>query len=280
MFEAKDKYHHSLVVKVCPLSRPADGRHVMQTTLGQLRNEVNILTGPLEGCPGVPIVTTGSTATHFIVAIRPFGESLASVVQRNGVDTDKLLHWSRTLAKLLKGIHAQKVLHRDIKPHNIIVTPEGDLFFIDFGYSGLVEKAHTDRFYSMGTQGFIPLSCSFGVRRTARDDVVSLCLCLYSLHIGLDPYYTLVNTGKQPSFVDVCGLDPFAKLCVEVYDQTAPLTGLSTTLERSGVTNSEPSGRLSATFSSLASYLPVTVKSIFAKAKLFIGDPDVEDSSV
>jgi len=61
------------------------------------------------------------------------GRSLAEVIQQGPLPINTVLRYSLQLSSALAHAHERGVLHGDLKPHNIIVTPEGDAKILDFG---------------------------------------------------------------------------------------------------------------------------------------------------
>jgi len=62
------------------------------------------------------------------------GESLAERIEREGAQSEtQTLTWGGQLLDALSYCHGQGILHRDIKPQNIIITPDGRAVLVDFG---------------------------------------------------------------------------------------------------------------------------------------------------
>ena len=62
------------------------------------------------------------------------GDSLADIIRREGAQPEaKVLDWARQLLDALDYCHSHNILHRDIKPQNIIITAEGRAVLVDFG---------------------------------------------------------------------------------------------------------------------------------------------------
>jgi non-specific serine/threonine protein kinase len=61
------------------------------------------------------------------------GESLAETLSRGPLELDSALHIIRGIAGALEAAHAKGIAHRDLKPHNIMITGDGDAKVLDFG---------------------------------------------------------------------------------------------------------------------------------------------------
>ena len=68
------------------------------------------------------------------------GQRLDGIIDDEGrIPTDTLLIWARELLDALNHCHQNGVLHRDIKPQNVIVSPEGEANLVDFGLAKLID---------------------------------------------------------------------------------------------------------------------------------------------
>lgn len=114
------------------------------------------------------------------------GQNLAQILaQRGGPLTEQeALAWIGQIGQALNYLHQQQppIIHRDIKPQNIIVTPNGQAILVDFGISKVYDvKLATALSVRALTPGFAPPE-QYGLGRTdARSDVYALGATLYTL---------------------------------------------------------------------------------------------------
>ncbi len=92
---------------------------------------------------------------HLLVMEHVEGESLAQCVARRGrLPWAEACQYSRQAADALQHAHQQGMVHRDIKPHNLMLTPQGQVKVLDFGLARFVSEAVA------GAQTAAPEGCS------------------------------------------------------------------------------------------------------------------------
>src|SRR4030095_16533912 len=69
----------------------------------------------------------------FIVMEFVPGKTLAEVLDETGLSVDQAFEYARKIASALAAAHAAGIVHRDIKPRNIIVSESGEVKVLDFG---------------------------------------------------------------------------------------------------------------------------------------------------
>ena len=195
-----------------------DPRFPLETKYAQLENEVRLLTGDgvLVGCPGVVTAVTEQTDSHLLLLQQPVGRSLADYcLPEDELAKEQLLrNWTTQAIKAIRLIRGQGVMHRDIKPNNIIIGSNNSLFIIDFGLSILT----TDRLSSTVTNSMVGTpaygSDNYEAKRPLEpyDDIESLCYTLHAVRIGLVPWLTTVVAGEKPSFTDLYNASSHVRL--------------------------------------------------------------------
>lgn len=170
----------------------------------QLQNEQYVLQKFLAECPYVAkVVHYEHTGTYIIVVEEPLGTPLDEYWEHlpSSNCNLKLLQLASQLVEGLKSIHGCSVLHRDIKPQNIIITDEGLPLYIDFGLSVTI-GALSQGF--VGTRDFASENALAARNPTPEDDFISLCYTLYSLEIGFTKWHELGHAGQRPKYRKLC----------------------------------------------------------------------------
>ncbi len=112
------------------------------------------------------------------------GEDLASVLRRMGRPSpDKSLEIARQLCAGLAAAHDKGVLHRDLKPHNIMIDERGRVRITDFGLAGFVED-FTGKEITAGTPAYMAPEQLAGREVSVKSDIFALGLVLSELFTG------------------------------------------------------------------------------------------------
>ncbi|NOK62815.1 MAG: Serine/threonine protein kinase [Chloroflexi bacterium AL-N1] len=122
------------------------------------------------------------------------GDTLISYVQQEGLPQplSRVLSWVRQLCDVLTYLHTSNppIIFRDLKPANIMLTPQGQLKLIDFGIARLFKPGKEKDTQAFGTAGYSAPE-QYGRGQTdARSDVYSLGVLVHQLVTGYDPTQT------------------------------------------------------------------------------------------
>ena len=177
-----------------------DPKCPLGSRLGQLENEIQILTGPLKDCPGVPKVVVHRAHNYLALLQQPVGESLDKLqISDDPMKIQLLDDVEREVTTILTAVHTKGVMHSDVKPSNIIRTQDNDFVLIDFGMSILTKDrcSGTHKKWIGGTPAYGSLRYDAHLPLTPTCDFVSLRLTLRALDMGISNWLEHVNNGKK-----------------------------------------------------------------------------------
>jgi serine/threonine protein kinase/Leucine-rich repeat (LRR) protein len=141
--------------------------------------------------PGIIATSEYIKGTDYNYLIREYveGNTVTELVEMTGEDhlqSEDLIRITTQLCDILQYLHSQKppIIHRDIKPDNIIITKQKDCMLIDFGISRRYQgEVDTDTFV-MGTQFSAPPE-QYGFAQTnARSDIYSIGVLMFYMATG------------------------------------------------------------------------------------------------
>ena len=139
----------------------------------------------------VPVYDIGKTATGqpYIVSKLISGGALNKRFSRGGCSVEEAVKVVMQLADALDYLHRKGVMHRDIKPGNILTTSEGDAILADFGLA-LDETGYGKGARFVGTPAYMSpeQARSEGHRVDGRSDIYSLGVVFYELLTGTRPF--------------------------------------------------------------------------------------------
>lgn len=127
--------------------------------------------------------------TYYIVMEYVNGTDLKSLVaQRGPLDPLKVAEYGQQVCAALSVAHGYDVIHRDIKPHNIVLTPDGTVKVMDFGIARAGNTTMTQTGSVLGTAQYISPEQAQGKALGAASDLYSLGVTLYELAAGQLPF--------------------------------------------------------------------------------------------
>lgn len=140
--------------------------------------------------------------TCYIVTEYVAGGSLASHLAKDHPSSSQVLDWIVDVAGALEHAHLNGVIHRDIKPGNILIDRKGRAKLADFGISRSSPRSGPDSLASVGTLWYMsPEQLKDGVT-DHRGDIYSLAIVLHEALAGRPPYSAREPLGLRKEILD------------------------------------------------------------------------------
>lgn len=156
----------------------------LETQLARFRREMQLCAG-LHHPNIVRLIDSGQLGDDVLCTVFEYvpGQSLAEVLREGGLDPREATHLMTQVLDALGCAHAAGVAHRDLKPHNIMVTDTGvrrNAMVLDFGIGAVVEAAQLDELSRLtktnellGTPAYAAPEQLRGLTPTTRSDLYS-----------------------------------------------------------------------------------------------------------
>jgi len=197
VYKAKDtRLLRTVAVKVLPPDRMADPdrrrRFLQEARAASALNHPNIV---------IVYDISNEAGTDFLVLEYVPGKTLRELIPPDGLPLDKVSEYGIQIASGLGAAHAAGIVHRDIKPGNIMITPESRVKILDFGIAKLTEPGDMGREYDLesfreqtaagvvvGTVAYMSPEQARGDTADSRSDIFSMGCVLYQAATGQQPF--------------------------------------------------------------------------------------------
>jgi serine/threonine protein kinase len=139
----------------------------------------------------VSVIDAGEDGGHpYIVFVYVSGETLKQRIDRLGrLPLDEAAAYAIETGRGLAAAHARRLVHRDVKPQNVLIDAEGRAKVTDFGIARSLEDGSlTKTGRVLGTTDYVSPEQAMGQEVDARSDVYSLGVLLYEMLTGKPPF--------------------------------------------------------------------------------------------
>jgi eukaryotic-like serine/threonine-protein kinase len=197
VFRATDtRLHRTVAIKILPRDQVADAdrkkRFLQEARAASALNHPNIVT---------LYDIASDNGIDYLVMEYVSGKSLDKLITSKGLPPAEALNYAQQIANGLAAAHAAGIVHRDMKPGNVMVTAESQVKILDFGLAKLTEHAAsaegetrtqesalTEAGTVMGTVAYMSPEQASARPLDHRTDIFSLGVMLYEMLAGTRPF--------------------------------------------------------------------------------------------
>ncbi len=139
------------------------------------------------------------------------GQTLKDIIKKKGkLPQEDAVHYTLQILSALGHAHGRKIIHRDVKPQNMMVTRNGQLKVADFGIAGMADtKTLTSDGSVIGSVHYFSPEQAKGMRATEASDLYSVGVILYEMLTGHVPFdgetsvsVAMMHLMKEPKPVE------------------------------------------------------------------------------
>lgn len=135
----------------------------------------------------LPVYGYGESSGRPYLLLRYLGGgSVAARIRQGPIALADAARWVRAVAGALDFAHAHGLVHRDVKPSNILLDQAGNAYLTDFGIAAAIEGANTGS--SIGSAAYMSPEQASGRTADRRSDLYSLAVSLFEMLTGQQPY--------------------------------------------------------------------------------------------
>lgn len=196
--------------------------------------------------------------TYFIVMEYVRGSDLKSAIkQRGAINQKKVAEIGSQVCQALIVAHSQDIIHRDIKPQNIMIQPDGNVKVMDFGIARAKNSVSEKTGNVLGTAHYISPEQAQGKDLTNASDIYSLGIVMYEAATGKLPFdgpdavsVALMQVQDEPMIPSAINpeIDPALENIILKAMQKDPANRFATVQEMRSALNDYLAGRTNPSF--------------------------------
>lgn len=254
VYKAQDLRLQNSIVAIKEMSTQALGAENLSEAIKAFENEAAMLITLRH--PALPRITdffNQGENRWYLVMDYIEGGNLSNIIQKRGkIPEEEVVNWLYQLGEVLDYLHNQnpQIIFRDLKPSNVMLTPDNKLKLIDFGIARHFQPDNTSDTTLYVSHGFSPPE-QYGLSQTdIRSDIYALGALLHYALTGLNPQEQLFQFVPPKELVPVSDqLNALIMKAVEYHPEARPanIKELMALMEQ-GVTGTVPPEEKAQTF--------------------------------
>ncbi|MGQ0648642.1 MAG: protein kinase domain-containing protein [Gemmatimonadaceae bacterium] len=208
VYRARDtRLERDVALKFLPAHRGADALLLMEARTAAALDHVNVCT--------VYEIGESDDGRSFIAMALYDGQTLRERIRRGALPIDEALDVIKQIARGLGAAHARAIVHRDIKPGNVMLTEGGAVKLLDFGLAGLANAGVGASGVTPGTLAYMSPEQIRGESVGAWSDLWSVGVVAYEMLTGTHPFPGHDANAVRQAILEASPL-PLSKLRSEV----------------------------------------------------------------
>src|SRR5579884_669738 len=243
VYKALDTLFHNRTVAIKEMNQTGMTPEESATAIQAFKHEAHLLAGLSH--PNLPQIYDQFPEGRYWYLVMDFieGETLADHLRKakgGYLPVEAVLRIGIDLCTVLDYLHTRQppIIFRDLKPDNIIMTPDGHLYLIDFGIARYFKPGQARDTIAFGSPGYAAPEQYGKAQTTTRADIYSLGATLHHLLTGDDPAQTPFRFAplQLRSQTTPVGLDTLIMQMLELDDKKRPATIASVKQDLQGFT--------------------------------------------
>jgi serine/threonine protein kinase len=279
------RLHRTVAIKILPRDKVADPerkrRFILEARAASALNHPNIIT--------LHDIANDGGVDYLVMEYAP-GQPLSERIAAQGLPLSEAIEYAIQIANALSAAHEAGIVHRDIKPGNVVVTPQGQVKILDFGLAKLSERQSnsqnetrteelplTETGVVMGTIAYMSPEQARGDAVDARSDLFSFGAMLYEMVTGRRAFLQRLDWTTPPADYVPAGLRPIVVKLLKVdrdlrYQTAADAAADLKRLKASEATPSWKRWSVSATVMLLPSTNGLLILEVLSSTKMSTSD--------
>ena len=168
-------------------------------------------------------VSHSDTVEYIVMELIEGVTLMQYMLKKKVLKWNEALHFSQQIARALEHAHSKGIVHRDIKPQNIMLLRDGTIKVADFGIAALESAQEQRSAQTIGSVHYIAPEQARGEQPDTRSDIYSLGVVMYEMLTGRMPYDG--DTAEQIALQHIAGVatDP-QEINPDIPDELARIT--------------------------------------------------------